>query len=150
MRGNNDTSGIGVVEVYDNDSGSPTKLANISTRGFVETDDNALFGGFIVGGQNDGMRVLVRAVGPSLKSRLAEALDDPELEIFDGNGSPIAFNDDWNSSERRTEIEETGIAPQSQAECAVLLNVSPGAYTAIVRGKDRTTGVGLVEVYHIK
>jgi hypothetical protein len=72
-----------------------------------------------------------------------------ELEIFDRDGSPIGFNDNWKDSDRRTDIESTGIAPSEDAESAVLLDVSPAPYTAIVRGRERTSGIGLVEVYNV-
>jgi len=150
MRGRSDTTGIGLLEVYDRSAGVASELANISTRGFVQTDENALFGGFIVGSQDNGTRVLLRAIGPSLKPRLPQALDDPELELFDGNGSPIALNDNWKDSERRAEIEATGIAPSNDAESAILLDASPALYTAIVRGRGRTSGVGSVEIYNVK
>lgn len=150
MRGVGDSTGIGLLEVYDRSEAGNAELANISSRGIVRTDDNVLIGGFIVGAQNAGTRVLVRAIGPSLKPRLTEALDDPELEVFDQNGSSIDFNGNWKDSERRADIERTGIAPTEDAESAVLLDVVPAPYTAIVRGKDRTIGVGLVEVYNVK
>jgi hypothetical protein len=150
MRGKADSSGIGLVELYDRGETGNAELANVSSRGRIGTGDNVLIGGFIVGTQNQATRVLVRAIGPSLKPRLAAALDDPELEIFDRDGSPIGFNDNWKDSDRRTDIESTGIAPSEDAESAVLLDVSPAPYTAIVRGKERTSGIGLVEVYNVK
>ena len=150
MRGKDESTGIGLLEIYDRTQDGNAELANLSSRGFVETDDNVLIGGFILGSQNAGTRVLLRAIGPSLKPRLADALDDPELEIFDRNGSPIAFNDNWKDSDRRSEIEETGIAPSEDAESAVLLDAPPASYTAIVRGRQRASGVGVVEIYNVK
>lgn len=149
MRGKNSSSGIGVVEVYDRSQGSDGQLANISSRGFVETGDNALFGGFIVGSQPAGTRILARAIGPSLKPGIANALNDPTIEIFDGNGNPLAANDNWKDSPDRAEIESTGIAPKNDAEAAVVMAVQPALYTAIVRGKGDTTGVGVVEIYNV-
>lgn len=153
VRGVNDSGGIALVEAYDRGGGNNAEMANISTRGFVETDDNVLIGGFIVGNegsQGRGTRVLVRAIGPSLKSRLPQALDDPELELFDQNGAPVGFNDNWKDSERRAEIERSGVAPSNDAESAVLLDLTPAPYTAIVRGRDQAKGIGLVEVFNIK
>ena len=147
MRGVNDTSGIGVAEVYDL-SPNESKLANISTRGFVQTGDSVMIGGFIV--DNQAMHVVARALGPSLtQSGVPDALADPTLELHDIQGSVIAFNDDWQETSQAA-IEGTGIAPQNDKESAILVTLSPAAYTAIVRGKNETTGVGLVEVYDLQ
>ncbi|HSH39505.1 MAG TPA: hypothetical protein VK993_12040 [Chthoniobacterales bacterium] len=150
MRGKDGSTGVGLVEVYDRSEDGSSELANISSRGFIATDDNVLIGGFIVATQNAGTRVLLRAIGPSLRPRLSDALGDPELEVFDRNGIAIGFNDNWKNSERRADIEKTGIPPSEDAESAVLLDVVPAPYTAIMRGKDRTTGVGLIEIYNVK
>lgn len=150
MRGVSESSGIGLVEVYDRTPGNKAQLANISTRGPVETRDNVMIGGFIVGSQERGTRVLLRAIGPSMKARVPEALDNPELEVFDQNGSSIGVNDNWKDSPRRSEIENSGVAPTDDAESAVLLDVTPAPYTAIVRGVNDTTGVALVEVYNLE
>lgn len=149
MRGKNDTSGIGVVEVYDRSQGGDGQLANISSRGFVDTGDNALFGGFIVGSQPGGTRIIARGIGPSLKPGIANALDDPTIELYDGNGSSLGANDNWKDSPDRAEIENSGIAPKNDAESAVVLAVQPAQYTAIVRGKSQATGVGVVEIYNV-
>ncbi|HSH39369.1 MAG TPA: hypothetical protein VK993_11340, partial [Chthoniobacterales bacterium] len=148
LRGQNDSTGIAVVETYDRDNGAGSKLANISTRGFVGTGDNVMIGGFIIGNQNGGTRVLVRAIGPSLKSTIAAAMDDPVLELKDQNGQTIRANDNWKD-DQQLEIEETKTAPANDAESALVSTLNPGNYTAIVSGKNGTTGVGLVEVYDI-
>jgi hypothetical protein len=143
VRGVNNGTGIGVVEAYDLDRTVDSKLANISTRGFVQTGDNVLIGGLIVLGQNP-LRVIVRAIGPSLS--LQGALGDPTLELHDGNGALIAANDNWRS-DQEAEIIATTIPPSNDLESAIVRNLAPGNYTAIVRGVNNATGVALVEAY---
>ena len=151
LRGKNNLVGIGVVEAYDLDQAANSKLANIATRGFVDTNDNVMIGGLIVGGHNgSGARVLVRASGPSLTAfGVSGALADPTLELRDGNGSKIAINDNWKDGQQ-TAIQATTLAPTDDRESAVLITLPAGNYTAIVRGRDNTTGVALVEVYNVK
>ena len=147
LRGVDDTTGIGLVEVYDLDQTVDSKLANISTRGFVDTGDNVMIGGVIVG--NATADVLIRAIGPSLSAAgVNGALEDPTLELFDGNGTMLAANDDWRS-DQEAEIAVTTIPPNDDKESALVRTLGPGAYTAIVRGANDTTGVGLVEVYQL-
>jgi len=135
--------GIGLVEVYDLDRTVDSKLANISTRGFVEPGNNVLIGGMIVLGQSP-LRVIVRAIGPSLP--LTGSLSDPTLELYDGAGTLLAANDNWRS-DQEAEIIATGLPPSNNMESAIVRNLAPGNYTAIVRGVDDATGVALVEVY---
>lgn len=149
VQGKDRTTGIALIEAYDLDSSTTTKLANISTRGFVETNDNVLFGGFIAGNQPNNTRILVRAIGPSLKNILPNALDDPFLELHDRNGATVATNDNWKDNQR-ADIEATGIPPSHDLESAMVRTVIPDAYTVIVRGKNNAIGVGLVEIYNIK
>ena len=149
VRGTNNTTGVGLVEVYDLSPESDSTLANESTRGFVGADDNAVIGGIIVGGaQNSLSGVVIRAIGPSLAaSGVPDPLVDPTLEIHDGNGVQISFNDNWRETQE-SEIIVTGLAPTNDLESTVVLTTGPGNYTAVVRGKNNTTGVGLVEIYH--
>jgi PKD repeat protein len=149
VQGKDRTTGIALIEAYDLDSSTSTILANISTRGFVETNDNVLFGGFIAGNQTANTRILVRALGPSLKNTLPNALDDPFLELHDRNGATVATNDNWKDNQR-ADIEATGIPPSHDLECALVRMVIPDAYTVIVRGNNNAMGVGLVEIYNIK
>ena len=149
VRGQNNSAGIAVVETYDRDNGIGSKLANISTRGFVGTGDNVMIGGFITGSQNGATRVLVRAIGPSLKSTIAAAMSDPVLELKDQNGQTVRANDNWKEDQRQ-EIEETEAAPSDDAESALVATLNPGNYTAIVSGKNSSSGVGLVEVFGIQ
>jgi hypothetical protein len=149
VRGKNNGTGVGLVEVYDLDQAANSQLANISTRGFVDTGDNVMIGGFIVGGASS-TTVLVRALGPSLvDDGVANPLLDPTLELHDFNGAQIAFDDNWKDSQQ-AEIEATTIPPTDDHEAAFLSDLNPGAYTAIVRGKNNTTGVGLMEVYNLQ
>lgn len=124
----------------------PATLANVSTRLLVETGDNALFGGFTVTGTQP-KKVMVRAIGPSLP--LSGALADPQLQIFDSSGAEIAFNNNWRDATNRQEIIDSTIAPGNDLESAVLNSFNPGAYTAIVRGVNGTTGAGLIEAYDL-
>jgi hypothetical protein len=143
VRGANNGTGIGVVEAYDLNRSVDSKLANVSTRGFVQTGDNVLIGGLIVQGQHS-LRVIVRAIAPSLN--LAGKLADPTLELHDGNGALIASNDNWRS-DQEAEIIATFIPPSNDLESAIVRNFTAGNYTAIVRGVNGNTGVALVEAY---
>lgn len=148
LSGKNGGTGVGLVEVYDLGQGANSRPANISTRGFVDAGDNVMIGGLIVGGGSGGgiARVIVRALGPSVP--VAGALSDPRLELHDGDGALIASNDNWRS-DQEAEILATGIAPSNDRESAIVRNLSLGSYTAIVRGVNNTTGIGLVEVYDL-
>ena len=148
LRGVDATVGNGLVEFYDLDTSLDSRLPNISTRGTVQTGDDVMIGGFIVGGEEDGV-VLVRAIGPSLVPYgVAGALADPALELHDSSGDLIASNDDWRQSQE-AEIAATGIAPTNDKESAILATLAPGNYTAIVRGADDTTGIALIEAYQL-
>ncbi len=145
MRGKNDTTGVGLVEVYDLDTSANAKLANISTRGLVQSGDNVMIAGTILVGQTgSSRRAIIRAIGPSLT--VNGKLADPALELIDGNGTIVRANDNWKS-DQRTEIEATGLAPTNNAESALEHFVAPGPYTAVVRGAGGSTGVAVVEVY---
>jgi len=149
VKGANNTTGIGLVEVYDLDSGPGSTVLNIATRGPVNVDPNALIGGFFLGG-TESKRVLVRAIGPSLAAfGVPGALLDPILELHDANGALLESNDDWGSSPNQAEIQASGLAPTNSKESAVLRILPAGPSTAIVRGVNNTTGVGSVEVYQL-
>jgi hypothetical protein len=145
LSGMNQTTGTAVVEVYDLDGAADSKLANISTRAFVQNGDNVLIGGLIVVGQS-AADVIVRAIGPSLA--VPGAMADPTLELRDSNGILLGSNDNWRSTQQ-TAIIATGVAPTSDAESAIVTTFSPGSYTAIVRGVNGSTGVAVVEVYQL-
>lgn len=150
VRGTNGGTGVGLVETYDLDQAAGS-LANISTRGFVDTGDNVMIGGFILGGGDRGdSTVLIRGIGPTLSDfGVTAALADPTLELHDSSGAVLAMNDNWKDTQQ-TDIEALGLAPGKDLEAAILVSLPPGNYTAIVRGKLDTTGVGLVEVYHLQ
>ena len=143
VRGANDGTGIALVEAYDLDRTTDAKLANISTRGLVQIDDNVMIGGFIVIG-SESQDVLVRALGPSLP--VLGKLADPILELHNADGAILASNNNWQDSQEE-EIAATGIPPTDKAESAIVMTLAPAAYTVIIRGVDNTTGVALVEVY---
>ncbi len=149
VSGKNGGTGIGLVEAYDLDSTVDSKLANISTRGLVQTGDNVMIGGFIVLGPNP-QNVIVRAIGPSLASTVAGALADPMLELHDSNGTVLASNDNWRDTQE-AQITATGLAPANNAESAIVMTLPSSltgiGYTAIVTGVNGTTGVALVDVY---
>lgn len=146
----NGVPGVAVVEVYDLAQTANSRLANISTRGFVDTGANVMIGGIIIGGNGSGGRVLVRAIGPSLGAAgVAGALQDPTLELRDANGDLVAANDNWQESQQG-EIEATTIPPTNPAESAIVATLTAGNYTAIVRGKGNSSGVGVVEAYNIR
>ena len=147
------TAGIGLVEVYDLNAAVDSKLANISTRGFVGTaEEAAMIGGFIVGREETSL--LIRAIGPSLASEgVTGAISDPRLDIYDTNGNLWESNDNWKAQgeypERVERIKKTGVAPTDEREAAVMFGSSQANWTAIVRGKGGETGVALVEVYDL-
>ena len=148
VRGVNATTGIGAVEVYDLDAGDGPKLANISTRGFVQQGDDVLIGGLIVVGGRPA-NVIFRGLGPSLAGAgVNNTLQNPVLALHNSNGARVASNDDWQTDPAAAEIEASGIAPDDPKESAMLRSLVPGVYTAIVRGVNGT-GIGQVEAYHI-
>lgn len=152
VRGQSNGTGFGLVEVYDLAPGSNSKLANISTRAFVETGDNVVIGGFILGDAEGSPRIIIRAIGPSLASLgIANPLADPTLELRDGNGMLIAFDDNWRDNPAQAAlIMAAGVQPRNDLEAAIAATLPPGTYTAIVTGRNSGTGVGLVEVYNLQ
>jgi hypothetical protein len=158
LSGKNAGTGVGVVEVYDLAATANSQLANISTRGFVDTDDNAMIAGLIAGqgSSGAGAQVLVRVLGPSLNgSGIQGALQDPTLVLHNANGAVIASNDNWKINDVTQQSQEalvraTTIAPPHTLESAIVATLPPGPATAIVRGKGNTTGVALVEVYNLQ
>ena len=142
------------------DTAPPTPvphLANISTRALVETGDNVVIGGFIVQG-SDTKRVIIRALGPELSEHgVSHALHNPTLELHNAAGTLIASNDNWGrtiiggiiTQSQVGDIMNSGYAPTNGLESAIIADLPPGDYTAIVRGVNDTTGVALVEVYEL-
>ena len=147
VAGKGDTTGIGLTEIYEvQQSGS--RLLNISTRGSVGTGDAVMIGGLIVTGTAPAT-ILFRAIGPSLAGAgIANPLLDPTLDLFDAQGSQMATDDNWKDAQEVT-IEATNLVPPNELEAALLLDLSPGSYTAVVRGANTTSGVALIEAYHL-
>jgi len=149
VRGKEDTTGVGLVEVFDLSQLVLAKLGNISTRAFVSTDTNIVIAGFILGGNNGSDRIIVRGIGPSLTAiGVPGALADPTLELRDNNGSLLFANNDWQENKAQAaEINAAGLAPTNPLESAIAMTLPPGTYTALLAGQNGVTGVGLVEVY---
>ena len=159
VRGVNDRTGVGLVEVYNLNPGtiSSSVLRNISSRSVVLTGDDVMIGGFIVQGSGP-KRVIVRAIGPELTQYgVPNVLTDPTLELHDGSGALIASNDNWQTTilggiitkDQVMDIQSSGHAPTDPNESAIIADLQPGRYTAIVRGKNIIVGVALVEVYDL-
>ena len=149
LTGNSGGTGNGVIEVYDLAASASPVVANLSTRGFVGAGDNVMIAGVIIG-QGDPPIMVFRALGPSLASfGVANPLADPTLELYDNNGNLIASNDDWQNPQIQA-VRATNLAPSNLKESAIVSAfLSPGNYTAVVRGKNNTTGVAIVESYRI-
>jgi hypothetical protein len=159
VRGNGNTSGVGLVEVYDLNQGVDSKLANLSTRAFVSTGDNIVIAGFLLsdssginglGGPGDD-RVIVRGIGPSLAPAIfpvSAVLANPALELRDTNGTLILANNDWqDNAAQAAEITAAGLAPNNDLESAIAATLPPGLYTALLAGLNNGTGIGVVEIY---
>jgi acetyl esterase/lipase len=147
VEGVNGTSGVALVEVYDMEPGV-SQVANISTRGDIASANDVMIGGFIIG-SGDPTRVIVRALGPSLGAfGVINPLPNPVLGVYDSDGTLIASNDDWRSTQAQ-EIQAT-IPPTNDLESAIVATLAPGAYTAVVGDATHGTGVGLVEVYNLE
>ena len=151
IRGNTATSGAALIEVYDLSQTVPAKLANISTRAFVDTADDIVIAGFILGNQGGEDRIVARGIGPSLMQfGVNDALTNPVLELRDTNGSVLVANDDWqDDSVQAAELMAVGLAPSDPSESGIAGVLSPGAYTALLSGLNNGTGVGVVEVYDL-
>jgi len=152
LSGKSGTTGVGLVEVYDISPGVFAELTNVSTRGFVGTGNDVMIGGFITGGNNGAMQVVVRGLGPTLGAppfNITGALADPIVTLVDQNGTVVKTNDNWKNTQQAA-IEATGLAPPNDLESAMVVPVATGRYTAILSGKNGGTGIGLVEIYNVK
>ena len=152
LRGKNRTMGVGLVEMYDLNPASDSALANISTRGCVQTGNDVMIAGFLFGNGTAGEKVIIRALGPSLTAAgIINVLADPTLALHDSNGVLLMSDDNWkDDASQATQIIATGIPPKNDLESAIVTTLAPGQYTAIVRGKNSGAGVSLAEVYHIE
>jgi hypothetical protein len=151
VRGQGNGTGIGLLEVYDVDRASASRLGNVSGRAFVQTGNDVLISGFIVGNNIGAAKVVVRGLGPSLvQSGITNPLLDPTLEVRDNNGGLVIANDNWQDNPASAgQISASGLAPSNSFESAAAMSLLPGMYTAIVAGKSGTTGIGVVEVYNL-
>jgi hypothetical protein len=151
VRGNGGTTGVALVEVYDLDQSPDSKLANISTRAFVDTGDNVVIGGFFLGVGADSSRIAFRGIGPSLADKgVQDVLADPVLELFDSNGTRLFVNDNFTDDPvQAAELTANGLAPSNNLESGIFATLPPGAFTVILSGNNGGTGVGLVEIYNV-
>jgi Passenger-associated-transport-repeat len=148
VRGAGNTIGTGVVDAYDLSAASPARLANIATRGLIQAGDKLMIAGFIV--QNGPVRVVIRAIGPSLSGfGIANALADTTLQLRDVNGVIVLENDNWKTDQQQ-DLEATGLQPTNDLEAALVTTIQPGQYTAQVRGKNDSSGIGVVQVYFVQ
>jgi len=150
LAGVNNTAGVGLVEVYDTDgAGAAAKALNVSTRGFLSTGDSVMIGGFIVAG-NSPANIVVRGIGPSLANfGIVNALQNPILDLYNGNGAKLVSIDNWRDVSNYGEVIAANLAPTDSRECAIAASFDPGNYTAVLSGLNGTSGVGLVEVYNL-
>jgi hypothetical protein len=152
LSGKNGTTGIGLVEVYDISPGVLAQLTNVSTRGFVGTGQSVMIGGFITGGGNGSIEVVVRGLGPTLAQSpffLSGTLTDPVVTLVDQNGMVVKTNDNWKNTQQAA-IQATGLAPSNDLESAMVVTLPTGNYTAILSGQNGGIGIGLVEVYKLR
>jgi hypothetical protein len=163
LAGKSGGTGVGLVEIYETDlapgrvavaasTGQSSRLANISTRGFVQTDDNVMIGGFILGGGTASTAIAVRGIGPSLtQSGLSNVLADPILELRDNNGALLVSNDNWQDDQvSAAQLTGHALAPPDPLESGIFASLPPGAFTAILAGKNSGVGLGLVEIYNVQ
>ena len=149
LRGNGNTSGVALIEVYDLSQAADSKLGDISTRALVNTGDDIVIAGFILGSHNGADRIVVRGIGPSLTALgVPDVLADPTLELRDSNGALVATNNDWEDNPAQaTELIAAALAPTNPLESGIATVLPPGLYTALLAGLNNGTGIGLVEVY---
>lgn len=152
LTGSNQTTGVGLVEIYDTNNAASSQLGNISTRGFVQGGSNVMIGGFILGGGTGNSRVALRGVGPSLsQSGLSNVLANPTLELHDSNGTTLVSNDNWQDDPASAAaLSASGFALQNNLESGIFIALAPGAYTAVLSGINGGNGIGLVEVYNLQ
>ena len=152
LTGKGNTTGVGLVEVYDINQGADSQLANISTRGFVQAGNNVMIGGFILGGGSTSSQIAVRGIGPSLSQfGLTNLLADPTLELHDSNGATLVANDNWfDDPVSAAQLVANGLGLQNSKESGIFTTLPAGQFTAILAGKDGGMGIGLVEIYNLQ
>ena len=151
VRGKNSRQGVALAEVYDLDPAADSELENISGRSFVQTGDDVMIGGFIIGNNIGATNVVIRAIGPSLSQHgVSNVLTDPTLELRDGNGRLLESNDNWQSDpDQAARIRAANLAPSNPLESAIWASLAPGNYTVVIRGKNNGVGIGLAEIYSL-
>jgi acetyl esterase/lipase len=150
VNGAKGTQNIALIEVFDLDSGTPSQLLNISTRGYVATGEGVMIAGMIIGG-TEAETLVFRGLGPSIAAGpppISEALTDPMLVLVDAQGSTLFSNDDWQDTQA-ADILDSGLAPSDTREATILISLAPGNYTALLSDTDGAIGVGLLEIYNI-
>jgi len=152
LTGKNNITGIGLIEMYDGNLAADSELANISTRGFVQTQDKVMIGGLTLGGNQNNTRIALRGIGPSLtRFGLSNVLADPTLELHNANGSILVTNDDWTDDPVSAALlAANGLALQNPKESGIFTSLPAGAFTAILAGKNGGIGIGLVEIYNLR
>jgi hypothetical protein len=150
--GKGGTTGVGTVEVYDANVPADSELANLSTRGFVQTGNNVMIAGFSLGAGSASTDVAIRGIGPSLSNfGLNNVLADPTLELRDSNGALLITNDDWQSDPvSAAKLTAHGLGLSNSKESGIYTTLQPGQFTAIIAGKSGGTGIALVEIYHVQ
>jgi hypothetical protein len=151
LQGYGGTTGVAVCEIYDLAPSADSQLVNLSSRAYIDTGNNPLIAGLIAGGTNSpGLHLIIRVLGPSLGNYgIVGPLQDPTLEVYDAYGTQIAYNNDWQDSQSAA-IQATGVAPTDSRESAVVLYLQGGNYTAIARGLNNTTGVGVLDMFKLQ
>jgi hypothetical protein len=152
LTGKNNTAGVGIVEVFDNDQAANSQLGQISTRGLVAGGNDVMIAGFILGGSQTPTHIAIRGIGPSLgQFGINHPLSDPTLELHDGNGTTLIANDDWTDDPvSAAQLTANGLALSNTKESGIFTSLPAGQFTAILAGKNGAVGIGVVEVYNLK
>jgi hypothetical protein len=152
VAGKKQGTGVGLVEIYDTTHLTASQLLNISTRGFVRTGENVMIGGFILGGNPNNTRIVLRGIGPSLAQfGLDPLLADPTLELRDNNGTLLVANDNWlDDPVSAAQLTAAGFPLSDPNESGIFTSLPPGQFTAILAGKNGGIGIGLVELYNLR
>jgi hypothetical protein len=153
VEGSGDSSGAALIEVYDLDQQTDSKVANFSTRALLSPGEDIIIAGFRLNGPETMHRIIIRGIGPSLASGVFPALSvlaDPVLELRDADGSLLGSNDDWQDiATQSAEIRAAGLAPTNSFESAIAVTLAPGTYTTLLFGRESGTGIGVVEIYDL-
>jgi hypothetical protein len=150
LRGNNNTTGTALVEVYDLNPAPDSKLANLSTRAFCDVNADIIIAGLMIGNGDASDRIVVRGIGPSLAPAVGNVMANPVLELRNNNGTLLGSNNDWQDNPvQAQQITAAGLGLTNSLNCALFAVLPPGRYTALLYGTNNGTGNGLVEVYDL-